>query len=87
MTVLDATLEVPPDRRLTLDLPAGCDAARVRVTVTAEPAAARPGPAGRCEPGSPASGSGWLVIPTDFGADWDPEETFRREDMYGDDGR
>ena len=36
------------------------------------------------QPGSP------IVIPvprSDFGRDWDPNDTFRREDMYDDDGR
>ena len=77
MTLLDATVDVPADRRLTVSLPPGCPAATVRVVVTADEA--RTGPAD--------GGFAGLAIDTDFGADWHPAETFRREAMYGDDGR
>ena len=77
MTLLDASVDVPADGRLTVSLPPGCPAAKVRVVVTADDAGTVP----------PDRGFAGLAIDTDFGADWDPAETFRREEMYGDDGR
>ena len=77
MTLLDAIVDVPADRRLIVPLPPGCPAATVRVIVTANHARTVP----------PDRGFAGLAIDTDFGADWDPAETFRREEMYGDDGR
>ena len=91
MILLDATLEVPADGRLVVTLPPGSSAVAVRVLVT--DAVAAPVPAAPPAPTPPDSREGaaialpWPTIDTEFGAEWDPNETFRRVDMYGDDGR
>ena len=85
MTVVDTVVEVPEDRRVTLQFPSDLPVGRLRViavvateerVVPAEPPARRRG-----EP---------IVVPIsnpNLGRDWDPADTFRREGLYGDDGR
>ena len=71
------------------------DAAAAAELIASEPAAptggggesSRGGPWPTVQPGPRGTGFDWLVPWSDFGRDWDPAETFRREDMYGDDGR
>ena len=97
MILLDATVDAPADGRLVVNLPPGSPDGPVRVLVTdavADPAnpdgAAKAGPWPTVPPAPPGprgSGFAWLAPHPDFGKDWDPNETFRREDMYGDDGR
>ena len=94
MILLDATLAVPADGRLVVNLPPGPPVGSVRVLVTdavAAPAtpdgAASTEPRPTVPPGPRGSGFAWLVPHSEFGKDRDPNETFRREDMYDDDGR
>ena len=90
MTVVDTTVEVPADRRVTLQLPSDLPTGRLRLVaiVAADQGVGQnrdlPHLAPTRQPGEP------IVIPIprpDFGHDWDPDDTFRREEMYGDNGR
>ena len=90
MTVVDTTVDVPEDRRVVLQLPSDLPTGVLRLVavVAADRGVGRnrdlPAPPRTRKRGEP------IVIPVsnpDLGRDWDPADTFRREDMYGDDGR
>ena len=80
MILLDATLAVPADGRLVVNLPPGSPAGSVRVLVTdaAEPA---PDRGGTPEPDAAVA---WPVLE---GAGWPADTPLTRTEMYDDDGR
>ena len=84
MTVLDTTVDVPPDRRVVLQLPADLPTGPLRLVAVVDRAGE---PADKTSAVPATDQEPWPVADTDLGDDWPADETLRRVNMYGDDGR
>lgn len=73
MRNLNLRLRVPPDRRVTIELPDDIEPGELDVLLIV-----------RQSPNQQTSRDPFPLIP---GVKWNDEVSLRREDMYGDDGR
>ncbi len=77
MRTIETTAVVTPEHTLTVRVPDDVSPGSHRVVVVIDGS-------GEASPPPP---TGWLDWPAHNVAPVDPTNTFRREDMYGDDGR